>query len=148
MTPDDIAHLWRVKGGHSLARLASRPDLEIPHMKQSMHGGSRIGYRFDTKQDGIHIATDAGHHVITWTAIRAHAREHTTDEIRAWIDAMDWEWCRASTGTPGHPPARAAMCKRWLEHLAREVWDPALVTPAAPEPEQLDMLAYLEEMTS
>lgn len=144
MTPDDIRLLLRFHGSHGMARVAARPDMEIPHWKTSMHGSVGRGYRIDTKADGIHVTEGDDHRIIPWKAIKAHAVEHTTDEIRAWIDAMDWEWCRASTGTPGHPPARAATCKRWLEHLAREVWDPALVAPATPEPEQLDMLAYLE----
>lgn len=131
-----------------MARVASLPDYWISHWKQSMQGASMSGEQIDTKPDGVHVIDDAGHRVITWAAIRAHVKAHTTDEIRAWIDAMDWEWCRAATNTPGFPPARAATCERWLEALAREVWDPAIVAPDVPEPEQLDMLTYLEEMTS
>ena len=148
MTPDDIRLLLRFHGPHGMARVASRPDTAISHWKTSLAGSYSSGERIETKADGIHVTDDAGHRVITWAAIRSHAREHTTDEIRAWIDAMDWEWCRAATHTPGLPPARAATCKRWLEHLAREVWDPALVTPAAPQPEQLDLISFLEGLPS
>lgn len=146
MTPDDIRLLLRFHGPHGMARVASRPDTAIPAWKTSVAGFYGRGERIETKADGVHVTDDAGHRVITWKAIKAHALEHTTNELRGWIDAMDWEWCRATTHAPGFPPARAAICKHWLEHLARIVWDPALVAP--PEPEQLDMLAYLEEMTS
>lgn len=148
MTPEDIRLLLRFHGPHGMARVASRPESAIPAWKTSQAGSYSRGERIETKADGIHVTEGDAHRVITWKAIRAHALEHTTDEIRGWIDAMDWEWCRASTHTPGFPPARAVTCKRWLEHLARTVWDPALVTPAIPEPEQLDLLKHLEEMTS
>lgn len=148
MTPEDIALLWRIKGGHKLARIAARPDTAIPYEVQSQHGGTLAGVWFDTKRDGIHVTEDDKHHVITWAAIRAHVREHTPEDVRALICDIDWEWCRVKTGTPGFPPERAVTCERWLVGLARIVWDPELVTPATPQPEQLDMLAYLEEMTA
>lgn len=160
MTPDDIELLWRFKGGHSLARMAAHPGQGFSSWRQSMHGSYSWPVQIDTKPDGIHVTDreSGDHRVITWASIKAHVLAHVTDETRDWIRALDSEWCRVKS-MPDVPPGqyryfteqeeqRIASCERWLDHLARTVWDPALVTPATPEPEQLDMLAYLEEMTS
>lgn len=158
MTPDDIEALFRFKGGHAMARMAASPGTAVSDWKTSSHGYYGGMRRVDTEKDGIRftdLEADTSH-VITWGAIRGHALEHTTEEIRDWIVAVDSEWCRVKS-MPDVPPGqwryhtdqekqRIASCERWLVHLARTVWDPALVAP--PEPVQLDMLALLEEMTS
>lgn len=144
MTPDDIRDVLRFRGAHGMARVAKDPDSEISHWKQSMAGYYGREGRIDTKPDGIHVTDQRGYRVITWKAIKAHALKHTPADVRALIFDIDWEWCRAKTGTPGHPPARAVTCERWLEHLARSVWDPALGIPDTPEPEQLDLFSSLE----
>lgn len=145
MTRDELALLWRFKGGHSLARAAAHPADEIACMRASMHERWGPEGRIATKADGIHLPTGK---VLTWAAIRAHAEEHTPTETRAWIQAFDREWCRMQALTHpyrGHSrrhtddeKARAAQCERWLRALAWEVWNPGTA-----EPEQLDLLDAL-----
>lgn len=140
-----------------MARVAARPDMEIPHWKTSMHGSAGRGYRIDAKADGIHVTEGDDHRIIPWKAIKAHAVKHTTDEVRDWINAFDREWCVVKSQPDVKPgqwrydtpeeKARIRQCERWLNGLARIVWDPALVTPATPEPEQLTIFDALEAMT-
>lgn len=82
LTPEELELLWDFKGGHGMARMASRPDSTLRSWKESMHGRSAWPERADTKKDGIPFSNaEAGtSRVITWKAIKAHALAHTPEE--------------------------------------------------------------------
>lgn len=56
LTPEELELLWDFKGGHGMARMASRPDSTLRSWKESMHGRSAWPERADTKKDGIHFS--------------------------------------------------------------------------------------------
>lgn len=158
LTAKDLEQLWTFKGGHQMARMASRPDLTLRSWKESKHGSCGGTQRVDTKTDGIHFADEEADtsRVITWKAIRAHALEHTPEDVRALICDIDAEWCQVMA-KPDVPPgqyrhhterekARLAQCKRWLTGLARTVWDPDHF-PEPAGPVQLDLFDALEELS-
>lgn len=158
LTAEDLERLWSFKGGHEMARMASRPDLELRSWKESMQGSYAWPQRIETQKDGIHFADEkAGiSRVITWKAIKTHALEHTPEDVRALICDIDAEWCHVMA-MPDVPPGeyryhteaekeRLAQCKRWLTGLARTVWNPAHY-PEPTGPVQLDLFDALEELS-
>lgn len=158
LTPEELELLWDFKGGHGMARMASRPDSTLRSWKESMHGRSAWPECVDTKKDGIHFSNaEAGtSRVITWKAIKAHALAHTPEDVRALICDIDAEWCQVQS-MPDVPPGqwryhtaaekeRLAQCVRLLTGLARTVWDPTLA-PEATGPVQLDLFDALEGLS-
>ena len=145
MTVDELALLWRFKGGHSLARFAANPTEGVRAYLDCAATYSGAGVHIETKRDGIH---HSGGQVIPWAAMRDHAAAHADDEAIFWIRAFDREWCEVKSMPDVKPGqwryhtdaelARIAQCERWLRALAWEVWNPGTA-----EPEQLDLMDLL-----